>query len=45
MTALPLQPPRRLLTVAEFAAFHENTEGRFELQEGNVVAALRFPTT
>jgi Uma2 family endonuclease len=39
MTALPLQPPRRLLTVAEFAAFHEATEGRFELQEGNVVVS------
>jgi Uma2 family endonuclease len=41
MTALPLQPPRRLLTVAEFAAFHEANEGRFELQEGNVVV---FPS-
>jgi Uma2 family endonuclease len=39
MTALPLQPPRRLLTVAEFAAFHEANEGRFELQEGNVVVS------
>jgi Uma2 family endonuclease len=38
MTALPLQPPR-LLTVADFAAFHEATEGRFELQEGNVVVS------
>src|SRR5215213_4336931 len=38
MTALPLQP-RRLLTVAEFAAFHDANEGRFELQEGNVVVS------
>jgi hypothetical protein len=30
MTAHPLQPPRRLLTVAAFAAFHEADEGRVE---------------
>lgn len=36
MTALPLQPPR-LLTVAEFAALDEAPDGRYELQEGNVV--------
>jgi Uma2 family endonuclease len=36
MTALPLQPPR-LLTVAEFAALPEATDGRYELQEGKVV--------
>ena len=36
MTALPLQRPR-LLTVAEFAALPEATDGRYELQEGKVV--------
>ena len=36
MTALPLQRPR-LLTVAEFAALPEATDGRYELQEGHVV--------
>jgi Uma2 family endonuclease len=36
MTALPLQRPQ-LLTVAEFAALPEATDGRYELQEGRVV--------
>ncbi|MHA6628893.1 Uma2 family endonuclease [Pseudonocardia sichuanensis] len=36
MTALPLERPR-LLTVAEFAALPEATDGRYELQEGRVV--------
>jgi Uma2 family endonuclease len=36
MTALPLQPPR-LLTVAEFAALPEATDGRYELHEGHIV--------
>jgi Uma2 family endonuclease len=39
MTAVPPQRPRHLLTVAEFAAFHDATEGRFELQEGNIVSS------
>lgn len=36
MTALPFQRPK-LLTVAEFAALPEATDGRYELQEGNLV--------
>ncbi len=36
MTALPLPRPR-LLTAAEFAALDEATDGRYELQDGNVV--------
>jgi Uma2 family endonuclease len=36
MTALPLRRPR-LLTVPEFAALPEATDGRYELQEGHVV--------
>jgi Uma2 family endonuclease len=40
MTALPLWPPR-LLTVAEFAALPEAHDGRYELQEGNVVVSPR----
>jgi Uma2 family endonuclease len=36
MTALPLERPR-LLTVAEFAALPEATDGRYELQEGKIV--------
>lgn len=36
MTALPLQRPQ-LLTSAEFAALDEAPDGRYELQEGNVV--------
>jgi Uma2 family endonuclease len=40
MTALPLQP-RRLLTVAEFAALPEASDGRYELQEGNLVMSPR----
>lgn len=35
MATLPLPP--RLLTVAEFAAFDEATDGHYELQEGHVV--------
>jgi Uma2 family endonuclease len=42
MTALPLQPPR-LLTVAEFAALDEAHDGRYELQEGNVVMSPGLP--
>jgi Uma2 family endonuclease len=42
MTALPLQPPR-LLTVAEFAALDEAHDGRYELQEGNVVMSPSPP--
>jgi Uma2 family endonuclease len=42
MTALPLQPPR-LLTVAEFAALDEAPDGRYELQEGNVVISPSPP--
>jgi Uma2 family endonuclease len=42
MTALPLQPPR-LLTVAEFAALDEAHDGRYELQEGNVVTSPSPP--
>lgn len=40
MTALPLQRPR-LLTVAEFAALPEDSEARYELQEGHVVMSPR----
>ena len=40
MTALPLQRPQ-LLTVAEFAALPEATDGRYELQEGSVVISPR----
>ena len=36
MTALPLPRPR-LLTAAEFAALDEAVDGRYELQDGNVV--------
>jgi Uma2 family endonuclease len=36
MTAFPLQRPQ-LLTAAEFAALPEATDGRYELQEGNIV--------
>lgn len=36
MTAVPLQRPQ-LLTVAEFAALPEATDGRCELQEGRIV--------
>lgn len=36
MTALPLPRPR-LLTAGEFAALDEATDGRYELQDGNVV--------
>jgi Uma2 family endonuclease len=36
VTALPLPRPR-LLTAAEFAALDEATDGRYELQDGNVV--------
>lgn len=36
MTALPLPRPR-LLTAAEFAALDEASDGRYELQDGNVV--------
>lgn len=36
MTALPLQRPR-LLSVAEFTALPEDSEARYELQEGNIV--------
>lgn len=36
MTALPFQRPK-LLTVAEFAALPEATDGRYELQEGRLV--------
>ncbi len=42
MTALPLQPPYRLLTVAEYAALPEDTDGlRRELQEGILVMTPR----
>jgi Putative restriction endonuclease len=42
MTALPLQPPYRLLTVAEYAALPEDTDGlRHELQEGILVMTPR----
>ena len=38
MTALPLQPPYHLLTVADYAALPEDPDGvRYELQEGNLV--------
>jgi Uma2 family endonuclease len=37
MTAVPLQRPQHLLTVAEFAALPEATDGRYELQEGRLV--------
>ncbi len=40
MTALPLQRPR-LLTVAEFAALPEDSEARYELQEGHIVMSPR----
>jgi Uma2 family endonuclease len=43
MTALPLPPqPLRLLTVAEYAALPEDTDGaRYELVEGNLVMSPR----
>ena len=40
MTALPRQRPR-LLTVAEFTALPEDSEARYELQEGHVVMSPR----
>lgn len=40
MTTLPLHHPR-LLSVAEFAALAEDTEARYELQEGAIVMAPR----
>lgn len=40
MSALPL-PPSRLLTPAEFAELPEDTEARYELQEGNLVMSPR----
>lgn len=38
MTAVPLPRPQ-LLTVAEFAALPEATDGRYELQEGKIVTS------
>lgn len=40
MTALP-SPPPRLLTVDEFAALGEDTQARYELQEGHIVMSPR----
>jgi hypothetical protein len=46
MTALPLQPPYRLLTVADFVALPENGDVRYELQEGiPMMAASPIPGT
>lgn len=43
MTALPLQQPEglHLLSVAEYAALPESTDGHFELQEGIVMMSPR----
>lgn len=40
MSALPLQPPR-LLTTIEFAELPEDTDARYELQEGSIVMSPR----
>ena len=37
MTALPVQPPVRLLTIADYAALGEDDQCRWELQEGRLI--------
>jgi Uma2 family endonuclease len=37
MTGLPIQPPVRLLTIADYAALGEDDQCRWELQEGRLI--------